>query len=172
MGYDMTSKIKFALITSSDSGAQGLRADIGGDAVADAMRAKGHSLLERKILPDAQQLIADQLLLWCGRGDIDLILTTGGTGLGPRDVMPEAMNDVLEYEVPGIADAMRIASLSYTPMAMISRGKSGVRDRTLILNLPGSPKGAVEMLEAVVDVLPHAVEILQGKHRGKHPTDD
>ncbi len=165
----MPPSIRFAVLTSSDSGHQGLRSDIGGDAVIKAMEAQGHELRQRVLLPDDRAVLANQLRLWSNDDDIKLILTTGGTGLGPRDVMPEAMSDTLEYEVPGIAEAMRAASLSVTPMAMLSRAKAGVNNQTLIINLPGSPKGAVETLHVVLPVIAHAVEIVCGVHHGKHP---
>ena len=166
---DMTSSFNFAVLTSSDSGARGERQDIGGDAVAEVMVDAGHVLADRKMLPDDRGLIANQLSAWCKSAVIDVILTTGGTGLGARDVMPEAMLDVIDYEVPGISEAMRAASLQITAMAMLSRAKAGVCNGTLIVNLPGSPKGAVESLEAIKVVLPHAVEILRGTHSGAHP---
>lgn len=168
----MTSSFNFAVLTSSDTGARGARKDIGGDAVVELMVNSGHVLTDRKVLPDDRELIADQLSMWC-EGDVtDVILTTGGTGLGARDVMPEAMLDVIDYEVPGISEAMRAASLEITAMAMLSRARAGVCNGTLIVNLPGSPKGAVESLEAVKAVLPHAVEILRGTHSGKHPVKE
>lgn len=168
----MTSSFNFAVLTSSDSGARGERKDIGGDAVAELMVNAGHVLIGRKVLSDDRELIANQLSAWCQGDAIDVILTTGGTGLGVRDVMPEAMLDVIDYEVPGISEAMRAASLEITAMAMLSRGRSGVCNGTLIVNLPGSPKGAVESLESVKVVLPHAVEILRGTHSGEHPVKE
>lgn len=168
----MTSSFNFAVLTSSDSGARGTRKDIGGDAVAELMVNSGHVLADRKVLPDDREQIANQLSMWCEGDVIDVILTTGGTGLGARDVMPEAMLDVIDYEVPGISEAMRAASLEITVMAMLSRARSGVCNGTLIVNLPGSPKGAAESLEAVKAVLPHAVEILRGTHSGEHPVKE
>lgn len=168
----MTSSFNFAVLTSSDSGARGERKDIGGDAVSELMVNSGHVLTDRKVLPDDRELIANQLSMWCESDVMDVILTTGGTGLGARDVMPEAMLDVIDYEVPGISEAMRAASLEITVMAMLSRARAGVCNGTLIVNLPGSPKGAAESLEAVKAVLPHAVEILRGTHSGEHPVKE
>ena len=167
----MPANIKFAVLTSSDSGHAGRRDDIGGDAIVALMVNEGHALIERRLEPDDKTRLADQLSEWIRRRYVDLILTTGGTGLGPRDVMPEATREVIEYEVQGMAEAMRAASLGITPMAMLSRAVVGVANRTLIINLPGSPKGAVETLQIVLPVIPHAVEILKGTHEGDHPID-
>ena len=166
----MSISIKFAVLTSSDSGHAGRRVDVGGDAVVDLMTQNGHELVDRCLLPDDRDGLAEAMRQWNGNGGIQLILTTGGTGLGPRDVMPEATLDVIAYEVTGMSEAMRAASLKITPMAMLSRAVVGVANRTLIVNLPGNPKGAIETLEVVLPVLPHAVEILNDTHRGEHPT--
>lgn len=165
----MSIPVKFAVLTSSDSGHAGARTDIGGDAVVNLMTDNGHKLVERRLEPDEEEKLVDTLQKWCGNGDIQLILTTGGTGLGSRDVVPEATRRVIDYEVPGMAEAMRSASLQVTAMAMLSRSVVGVANRTLIVNLPGNPKGAVETLEVVLPVLPHAIEILNDTHRGDHP---
>ena len=165
----MARGIRFAVLTSSDSGHVGERMDIGGDAVVSTMNSKGHVLIQRSLLPDDLESLTRQLQEWADNPNVDLILTTGGTGLGPRDVMPEATFSVIDYQVPGMAEAMRAASLQITNMAMLSRAVVGVANRTLIVNLPGSPKGAVETLEIVLPVLPHAVEIMRDTHRGDHP---
>ena len=125
------------------------------------MTSRGWLASARDIVPDDRERIAAALRVWSARGDIDVILTTGGTGFAPRDVTPEATRDVVEREAPGLAEAIRAASLKITPHAMLSRAVSGIRGRTLILNLPGSPKGAVESLQVVADVLEHAVQLLQ-----------
>ncbi len=125
--------------------------------------------MERSLEPDDVSRLSDRMRLWIQRPDIALILTTGSTGLSPRDVMPEATRAVIEYEVPGMAEAMRAESMKITPMAMISRATVGVANQTLIINLPGNPKGAVETLEVVLPVLKHAIEILTGDHQGDHP---
>ncbi len=165
----MSISIKFAVLTSSDSGHAGARDDIGGDAVVNLMSEHGHALVERRLEPDDEQKLVQALHEWCSNGDVQLILTTGGTGLSSRDVMPEATRRVIEYEVPGVAEAMRSASLQVTAMAMLSRSVVGVANRTLIVNLPGNPKGAIETLEVALPVLPHAIEILNDAHVGDHP---
>ena len=165
----MSIHIKFAILTSSDSGHAGARADIGGDAVVDLMTENGYALVERRLQPDEEQKLSETLREWCSNGEIQLILTTGGTGLGSRDVVPEATRSVIDYEVPGMAEAMRSASLQVTAMAMLSRSVVGVANRTLIVNLPGNPKGAIQTLEVVLPVLPHAIEILNDTHQGEHP---
>jgi molybdenum cofactor synthesis domain-containing protein len=133
------------------------------------MASEGHELVERTITPDEMPLIAEHLKKWSDSGSVEVILTTGGTGLGPRDVSPEATLEVIDHVVPGMAEAMRAASLKVTPMAMISRAVVGVRGTTLIVNLPGSPNGVRDNLAVVMPVLSHAVEILQDRHRGGHP---
>ena len=159
----------YAVLTSSDLGARGQRIDTSGDAIVELMDAAGHELVDRTVLPDETDQLAEQLARWCDSANIGVILTTGGTGLGPRDVMPEATARVIEFEIPGIPEAMRSQTLSKTPMAMISRARAGARGRTLIVNLPGSPTGARETLEVALPVLDHAVEILQNRHAGPHP---
>ena len=165
----MSKSIKFAVLTSSDSGHAGNRQDIGGDAVAKLMSQHGHILAQRALEPDDEEKLTARLRGWSNDPDVELVLTTGGTGLAPRDVMPEATRSVIDYEVPGIAEAMRASSLEITKMAMLSRAVAGVANQTLIINLPGNPKGAVETLEVVLPVLDHAVEIMRDTHRGDHP---
>ena len=167
----MAKSIKYAVLTSSDSGFAGERQDIGGDAVIALMAQHNHALTERSLEPDDQERLIERLRAWATQPDIELVLTTGGTGLGPRDVMPEATLSVIEYQVPGLAEAMRAESLRVTPMAMLSRAVAGVAAHTLIVNLPGNPKGAIETLEVVLPVLPHAVEIIRDTHRGDHPIE-
>jgi molybdenum cofactor synthesis domain-containing protein len=161
--------VRYAALTSSDMGAAGEREDTSGDAIIEMMSAAGHELVERSILPDERLKLAETLKRWCLSGEIDVVLTTGGTGLGPRDVTPEATSDVIEYEVPGIPEAMRARSLQVTPMSMISRSKAGVLGKTLIINLPGSPGGVRDNLQVVMPVLAHAAEIVGDRHRGPHP---
>ncbi len=167
----MSSSIRFAVLTSSDSGFAGSREDIGGDAVINTMNAQGHSLVQRALEPDDESRLVNRLSEWIQDDEIQLILSTGGTGLGPRDLMPQATAKVIEYEVPGMSEAMRAASLQVTAMAMISRSIAGVANRTMIVNLPGNPKGAVETLEVVIPVLPHAIALLRDAHTGDHPID-
>ncbi|MBI6547097.1 MAG: MogA/MoaB family molybdenum cofactor biosynthesis protein [Cyanobacteria bacterium NC_groundwater_1444_Ag_S-0.65um_54_12] len=157
------------ILTLSDTGAAGQRIDRSREEIVnllDKLLADGKcegQVAQRAILPDDRERIAKQLCTWSDDVGLDLIITTGGTGLGPRDVTPEATRDVSDYLVPGMAEAMRQVGLAQTPMAMLSRAVVGVRGRTLIVNLPGSPKGARESLAALLPALPHALEILRGR---------
>jgi molybdenum cofactor synthesis domain-containing protein len=152
--------IRFGILTLSDRSSRGERADSSGPALAALIQAEGWSIVEQSILPDDEPAIRQKLIDWADSGKIDVILTTGGTGFAPRDVTPEATRAVIEREAPGLAEAMRTASLTITSHAMLSRIVAGIRNRTLIINLPGSPKGAVENLQVVLPVLPHAVQLL------------
>jgi molybdopterin adenylyltransferase len=157
--------ISVAILTISDKASRGEREDRGGPAIRDALQAARLDWTEvaYRVVADEEQDIAEALFHLSERDDVDLILTTGGTGLAPRDVTPQVTLDAIEYEVPGIADAMRAASLRVTPAGMLSRGVAGVRHRTLIVNLPGSPKAVGENLAAIVEALPHAVSTLRGE---------
>ena len=159
---------RFAILTISDAGSKGEREDTSGDVISEMMAGEDFQELRRDIVPDEAGLISSRLREWCDGGDFDLILTTGGTGLGPRDVTPEATKAVLDIEVPGIAEAMRIQTLKNTPLAMLSRSVSGVRSGCLIVNLPGSPKAVRETLEVALEAIPHGLEMVKGR-RG-HPT--
>jgi len=152
--------MRIGILTVSDGVAHGQREDLSGETLVQMLAPLG-DVAERRVTADERAGIAEALRDLCDQG-MDLVVTTGGTGLGPRDVTPEATRDVLDREAPGLGEAMRAATLSKTPMAMISRATAGVRGRTLILNLPGSPKGVRECLEVVLPVLPHAVDILRG----------
>ena len=143
------------------------REDTSGAAIRQLLVGIGGEVGRYEIVPDEREVIAATLATWCDEGGVDLILTTGGTGLASRDVTPEATLDVAERLAPGIAEAMRAEGMRHTPKAMLSRAVAAVRGRTLIINLPGSEKGVRESLGAVLDVLPHAVELLQG--RTEHP---
>lgn len=154
-------KIRFGILTLSDRSARGERADSSGPALARLIEAEGWSVTRQEILPDDESSIRAMLINWTDSGEMDVILTTGGTGVSPRDVTPEATRAVIEREAPGLAEAMRSASLQITPHAMLSRIVTGIRKRTLIINLPGSPKGAVENLQTVMPVLPHAIQLLR-----------
>lgn len=153
--------IRFGILTLSDRSSRGERADSSGPALARLIQAEYWLVAKQALLPDDEFAIRDILIEWSDSGELDVILTTGGTGFAVRDVTPEATRAVIDREAPGLAEAMRAASLNITPHAMLSRIVSGIRKRTLIINLPGSPKGAVENLQVVVPVLSHAVSLLQ-----------
>jgi len=153
--------LRFGILTVSDRSSRGERADLSGPALADFVRARGWLASLADVVADDRLTIASTLTAWCARGDLDVLLTTGGTGFAPRDVTPEATRDVIEREAPGLAEAIRAESLKITPHAMLSRAVAGIRGRTIIINLPGSPKGAVESLQVVAGVLEHAVQLLQ-----------
>jgi molybdopterin adenylyltransferase len=152
--------LRFGILTVSDRSARGQRPDASGPALATEVEAQGWTVVSRALVPDDRDAIRDQLIAWAGTGDMDVILTTGGTGFSPRDQTPEATQAVIERPAPGLAEAMRLASLQVTPHAMLSRAVAGICRRTLIVNLPGSPKGALENLHVIMPVLPHAVELL------------
>ncbi len=152
--------IRFGILTLSDRSARGERADASGPALANLIQAEGWSVAKQALLPDEESAIRAMLISWADSGELDVILTTGGTGFSPRDVTPEATRATIEREAPGLAEAMRAASLKITPHAMLSRVVVGIRKKTLIINLPGSPKGAVENLQVVTPVLSHAVQLL------------
>lgn len=154
--------IRFGILTLSDRSSRGERVDASGLALANVIQAEGWSVVKQSLLPDEAWAIQEILATWSDSGELDVILTTGGTGFSARDVTPEATRAVIEREAPGLAEAMRSASLRVTPHAMLSRIVTGIRKKTLIINLPGSPKGAVENLQVVIPVLPHAVQLLQG----------
>jgi molybdopterin adenylyltransferase len=150
------------VLTTSDSVSAGERKDESGDVVEAILRSSGFDSVTRVVLADDRAAIKRELLRQRDAG-VPLVVTTGGTGLGPRDVTPEATEDVLDRRAPGLAEAMRAEGLKKTPFASLSRGLAGVAGTTLILNLPGSPKGARESLEAVIEVLPHALRLLAGQ---------
>jgi molybdenum cofactor synthesis domain-containing protein len=154
--------MRIAILTISDRASRNERVDTSGDAIEEMLRGAGGEIVERAVVPDEREQIAAQLRGWCDGGAIDLIVSTGGTGIAARDVTPEAVGDVAERSVPGMAEAMRAEGMSHTPRAMLSRSVAAVRGRALILALPGSEKGVRESLGAVIGVLPHAVELLRG----------
>lgn len=153
--------IRTVVLTVSDRSARGERVDASGPALEVLAGEQGWQVVDTAIVPDEQQEIEHHLTRWCDEGKIDLILTTGGTGFAPRDVTPEATLAVIQRGAPGLAEAMRLESLKITPHAMLSRAVAGIRGRTLIVNLPGSPKAAIENLRTILPVLPHAIELLQ-----------
>jgi molybdopterin adenylyltransferase len=154
------------ILTISDKGAAGEREDTSGAAIRELLEPVA-TIDRYEIIPDERREIRARLEEWADDGKLDLIVTTGGTGLGPRDVTPEATREALDYEVAGLAEAMRAEGLKHTPMAMLSRAVAGVRGRTLIVNLPGSPKAVRENLSTVLPVLSHALELLRGE-RSEH----
>lgn len=159
----MPEALRVGVLTVSDKAAQGQRRDTSGPAIGELLATVGAAVQRRDVVPDEREQIAARLRAWADAGDLDLIVTTGGTGLAARDVTPEATLDVVERLVPGLAEAMRAEGLRHTPMAMLTRAVAGVRGRCLILNLPGSEKGVRESLSAVLAVLEHAVEMLRGE---------
>ena len=153
-------EIVTVVLTISDSASRGERVDRSGPAVAAEVEKLGGTIAIAEILPDDRDLISAKLREYADRGDINLILTTGGTGFAPRDNTPEATRAVIEREAPGLAELMRLRSLDETPLAPLSRAVSGIRGRTLIVNLPGSTRGAVQNFTAIRSSLPHAIGLL------------
>ncbi|MCD4738259.1 MAG: MogA/MoaB family molybdenum cofactor biosynthesis protein [Anaerolineae bacterium] len=163
----MPDPIRVAVLTSSDRAAAGIYADKSGPALQTLVRRTlPAKIVATAILPDDHAKIAAQLCVWADGGEIDLILITGGTGFTPSDVTPEATREVIEKEAPGLAEAMRAASLRITPHAMLSRAVCGIRGLTLIVNLPGSPIAACENLQVIIPALPHAIALLRGDPPG------
>ena len=157
------------ILTVSTSGAQGQREDTSGQAIRDFFEQQGYQVVRYEVVSDEKELIANRLSQWADSADVDLIVTTGGTGLGHRDVTPEACLSVIDKEVPGLAEAMRANTIQFTPMAMLSRSVAGIRGHTLIITLPGSPKGVRECLDVVNPVLSHALELLKTETVSEHP---
>ena len=149
------------ILTISDKGWRGERQDRSGDVVREVLSGIDAQIANYDIIPDEKELIAEKLIKWTDKDRVDIIITTGGTGLSPRDVTPEATLSVVDRVVPGFAEAMRLASLKKTPHAMLSRAVVGTRGQCLIINLPGSPKAVRECLEVVLPALPHAMETLK-----------
>lgn len=158
--------MRVAILTISDAGSRGERADSSGDAIAAWAQARSAQVVDRQLVPDESNRIVPVLLGWCDRDEADLVLTTGGTGLSPRDITPEATRVVIEREAPGIAERLRITAIDSFPRAALSRGLAGVRNKTLVVNLPGSPGGVRDSLQALEPIVDHAVQIVRGA-----PTD-
>jgi len=161
--------VTVGILTISDKGSRGERRDDSGMAIRDIMSPLGQ-MVKYEIVPDEVDIIAGKLTEWADEGSVDIILTTGGTGLGPRDVTPEATLSVIDKVVPGFTEAMRIKAFGATPFAILSRAVAGVRGKCLIINLPGSPRAVRECLEIVSPTISHAVEILRGEVT-EHTTD-
>ena len=153
------------IITVSDKGSQGKRQDLSGPVIAEMLTGAGIEIKQTLIIPDEVEQIQKTIIQFADVEKLDVILTTGGTGVSPRDLTPDATLKVIDKEVPGMAEAMRLASMKITPHAMISRAVAGIRGRCLIINLPGSPKGARENLTAVLPALQHAIEKIKGDDR-------
>ncbi len=165
--YEQRAELKgitIAIVTISDRSARGEREDLSGPALKNFVEEKGALVKAMAVVPDEKETIKNRLIELSDAPDApEVILTTGGTGVSNRDVTPEATKEVIEKEIPGMAEAMRAYSLQKTPLAMLSRAVCGVRNKTLVINLPGSVRGAVENLQAVMPALAHAVEIIRGK---------
>ena len=154
-----------AIITASDSGYRGEREDLSGPAIKEILEREGYEVISMDILPDDQVMLARKMQEIADSEKAELILTTGGTGFSERDVIPEATEEVIERKVPGIPEAIRAYSMTITKRAMLSRATAGIRGKTLIINLPGSPKAVRESLEYIIDALAHGLEILSGEAR-------
>jgi molybdenum cofactor synthesis domain-containing protein len=163
--------INFGILTISDKGSRGERYDGSGAVIQDRVSILGGRVVRYDIVPDEVDIIRHRLIEWADAGDVDVILTTGGTGLGPRDVTPEATAPILDKLLPGIGEAMRMETLGKTPTAILSRAVAGVRKKCLIINMPGSPNGVRECLEVVVPALIHAVEIITGVVTEHQPSE-
>ena len=160
---------RLAVLTVSTTGSQGQREDTSGEAIKEVLAPPDYQVVKYEIVKDDRGIIEDRLSNWSDSGEVDLIVTTGGTGMGRYDVTPEACLSVLDKQVPGLAEAMRAQTLQFTPMAMLSRSVAGIRASTLIITLPGSTKGVKECLDVVLPVLPHALELLQRESVSEHP---
>jgi len=150
------------VLTVSDKGSAGLREDESGKIVAEMLKAEGFQVAKKEIVPDDRQKISERIIQWIDQDGLSLVITSGGTGLSPTDVTPQAMEKIIDYQIPGIPEAMRAASLLKTPHAMISRAMAGVRGTSLVINLPGSPGGARDNLSVVLPALKHALMKIQG----------
>ena len=151
------------ILTVSTKGWRGEREDESGQIIRESLSQLNSRVIKYEVVPDDREVIASKLARWADEGSVDVILTTGGTGLSSTDVTPEATLSIVDKVVPGFAEAMRIQTLSQTPMAMLSRAAAGVRGSCLIINLPGSPKAVRECLEVILPAIPHAVEIIKGE---------
>ena len=160
---------RLAILTVSTSGYHGQREDTSGQAIREILAPPDYDVTRYEVVPDDRDMIAERLVQWAEDSDVDLVVTTGGTGLGPHDITPEACLSVFDREVPGLAETMRAQTLQFTPMAMLSRSVAGIRGSTLIISLPGSPKGVRECLDVVTPVLGHALHLLGSESVSDHP---
>jgi molybdenum cofactor synthesis domain-containing protein len=158
--------MRVAVLTVSDAASRGERADSSGDSIVAWAEVRGAQVVDRTLVPDESNRIVPVLLAWCDNDVADLVLTTGGTGLSARDITPEATRAVIEREAPGIAERLRVTAIERFPRAALSRGLAGVRNRSLVVNLPGSPGGVRDALVALEPIIDHAIEIVRGS-----PTD-
>lgn len=154
--------MKCGVLTLSDKGSKGERVDLSGAYLIDFLKSQGWEVVTNDLLPDEKEKIVHLLKNWCDHLQLDLILTTGGTGVHPRDVTPEATREILEREIPGIAEYIRFISFSKTPLSALSRGLAGVRGKTLVINLPGSPKALKEIMPYLVEIIKHATAKIKG----------
>lgn len=161
--------VRLAILTVSDAASRGERDDTSGDAVERWARERGHEAVARALVPDEPDRIRARLTEWSDGGEVDLVVTTGGTGFTERDVTPEATRAVLERDAPGLAEAIRLEGAGSTPAAWLSRGVAGIRGRTLIVNLPGSTGGVLDGLAVLSRVVEHAVQLLRGIETQRHP---
>ena len=155
--------LNLCILTVSDKGWRGQRDDESGKAISDSLSLLDSRVVKYEVIPDEVDIIASKLAQWADEDSVDIILTTGGTGLGPRDVTPEATLSIVDRVVPGFTEAMRAKTFTTTPFAILSRAVAGVRRKCLIINLPGSPKAVRECLKVILPVIPHAVEIIKGE---------
>lgn len=159
----LKTEITAGILTISDKGSKGEREDLSGNVIKEILEKAGYTIAEYKIIPDEKEEIITELKTMADELSVNLVITTGGTGFSKRDITPEATKDVIERETPGISEAIRLNSLSITPKGMLSRGASGIRKNTLIINLPGSPKAVKESLEYIISPLEHGMDILLGE---------
>ena len=160
---------RVGILTISDAGSKGERLDTSGDAISETMARHGFHQVRREIVPDERELVSERLAQWCDEGEVDVVLTTGGTGLGPRDVTPEATEIVCQKILPGFGEQMRTESLRFVPTAILSRQTAGIRNQTLIVNLPGKPKSIRECLDAVFPAIPYCVDLIEGPYLETDP---
>ena len=153
--------LRFGILTISDRSSRGERPDLSGPALVELVKVQGWQVIRSAIVPDDLDNLRETLSSWADGGGMDVLITTGGTGFAPRDITPEATRLVIDREAPGLVEAMRLESMKKNPHSMLSRSVAGIRGRVIIINLPGSPTGAVESLKVVLPVLVHAVELLQ-----------